>query len=260
MSVNEKMTAIADRMRLYTGETRKLTLDDMPEEVGMVNISGYNNGFTEGRESAYLIGYEEGKVEGIEEGKKAERNDFWEEFQKGGVPMNYNYAFAYNKFKDDNYFPKYDIDVLSGNTTANYMFNASPDLTDTKVTIDASKANNTQNMFSGCTSLKRIPKLIVGANTGFANTFSSCEALEELYIEGTIAKNGLTLQYSTKLNKASIESIINALSKTTSGLTVTLSKTAVNNAFGIDIDDESTYTDEWNTLRNSKSNWTFAYN
>lgn len=261
MSVNEKMTAIADRIRLYTGGTKKLTLDNMPEEIGMVNISGFNNGFTEGRESGYLIGYEEGKAQGIEEGKKAERNDFWEVFQKGGVPMNYNYAFAYNKFKDDNYFPKYDINVLSGNTTANYMFSASPDLTDTKVTIDASKANNTQNMFSGCTSLKKIPKLIVGANTGFANTFSSCEALEELYIEGTIAKNGFNVQYSTFLKKASIKSIIEHLSDSVSGLSVTLSKTAVNREFGIDVDDPSTYPEgsEYYNLRQSKSKWTINY-
>lgn len=221
MSVNEKMTAIADAIRDKTKGTKPLTLDDMVTEIPKV----------------------------FDAGKKAERNDFWEVFQKGGEPMNYNYAFAYNKFKDENYFPKYDIDVLSGNTTANYMFNASPDLTDIKVTIDASKANNTQSMFAGCTNLKRIPKLIVGANTGFQTTFTNCRALEELYIEGTIAKNGLTLQYSKKLNKASIESIINALSATESGLTVTFSKTAVNNAFTAE---------EWDALEATKTNWTIS--
>jgi hypothetical protein len=245
MSVNEKMTAIADSIRGYTTITKPLSLDEMPSGINDVYNSGYSVGYTLGNQAGFDIG----KVEGIEEGKKTERDDFWEVFQKGGEPMNYNYAFGYNKFKDENYFPKYDINVMSGNTTANYMFNVASDITDTKVTIDASKANNTQNMFSSCTNLKKIPKLIVGANTGFANTFNACEALEELYIEGTIAKNGLTLQYSTKLNKASIESIINALSKTTSGLTVTLSKTAVNNAFTAE---------EWDALEATKTNWTIS--
>ena len=71
MSVNEKMTAIADRIRNYTGGTRKLTLDDMPEEIGMVMLSGYNNGFTEGVQSGYTTGYDEGKMQGIDEGYTA---------------------------------------------------------------------------------------------------------------------------------------------------------------------------------------------
>ena len=61
------------------------------------------------------------------------------------------------------------------------------------------------------------------------------------------------------LNKASIVSVINALSATTSSKTVTFKKTAINSAFGINIDNESTYTTEWNTLRGSKSNWNFSF-
>jgi hypothetical protein len=40
-----------------------------------------------------------------------------------------------------------------------------------------------------------------------------------------------------------------------------LSKAAVNNAFGIDVDDASTYPEgsEYYNLRYSKSNWTFNY-
>lgn len=114
--------------------------------------------------------------------------------------------------------------------------------------------------FHGCSKLHTIAVLRSNEKTTFtSNPFHSCSSLVNINILGTIGQNGFNTQWSTKLSKASFISIINALSTTTSGLTVTFSKTAVNNAFGINIDDESTYTEEWNTLRNSKSNWTFNF-
>ena len=103
--------------------------------------------------------------------------------------------------------------------------------------------------FSNCTSLKKIAKITLDEETGFDAAFQKCTSLEEITIDGTIGQNGFNVGHSTKLNKASITSIINALSSTTSGLTVTLSKTAVNNAFT---------TDEWNALINTKTNWTIS--
>ena len=82
----------------------------------------------------------------------------------------------------------------------------------------------------------------------YAN-FASCTALVDLTIEGVVGSNNLQLHWSTKLSKASITSVINALSTSTSGLTVTFSKTAVNNAFT---------TEEWNALIATKSNWTIS--
>ena len=46
MSVNEKMTAIADAIRDKTGGTEKLTLDDMPKAIA--EIAGYNEGYNKG--------------------------------------------------------------------------------------------------------------------------------------------------------------------------------------------------------------------
>jgi hypothetical protein len=103
--------------------------------------------------------------------------------------------------------------------------------------------------FENCRKLKRIAKMTVEETSTYSGTFIRCEALEELTIAGTIGRNGFDVHWSTKLNKASITSIINALSTTTSGLTVTLSKTAVNNAFT---------TDEWNALIDTKKNWTIS--
>ena len=89
--------------------------------------------------------------------------------------------------------------------------------------------------------------------------FTNCFQLQNLTIEGIIGQNGFNVQWSTKLSKASITSIINALSETTSGLTVTLSKTAVNNAFETSAGaaDGST-SEEWTTLEGTKTNWTIS--
>lgn len=106
-----------------------------------------------------------------------------------------------------------------------------------------------------------IDKLIVYDYTKYTNTFQYSYVLEHMIVEGTIAQNGFNVRWSTNLDKESITSIINALSTTTSGLTVTLSKTAVNNAFGIDVDDPTTYPEgsEWYELRHSRDNWTVNF-
>ena len=118
---------------------------------------------------------------------------------------------------------------------------------------------NLQNAFYN-ESLVSIDGITVAASCSFTNAFRNCTALEHVIFYGIIG-NPLDLSWSTLLDKESITSIINALSTTTSGLTVTLSKTAVNNAFGIDVDDEATFPEgsEYYELRNSKSNWTISY-
>jgi hypothetical protein len=103
--------------------------------------------------------------------------------------------------------------------------------------------------------LETIEKVILkndGSQTFNGAVFAYNYVLKNLTIEGTIGQNGFSVVDCKELSKASIISIINALSTTTSGLTVTLSKTAVVNAFG------SETSAEWVTLKNEKSNWTVA--
>ena len=102
------------------------------------------------------------------------------------------------------------------------------------------------DVFNGCTSLEDAGAINFTGVTYVMRTFQNCTALKHLIAVGTIAVS-LDIHWSTGLTKASIESIVNALSTTTSGLSVTFSKTAVNNAFT----DE-----EWATLANTRSNWT----
>ena len=71
--------------------------------------------------------------------------------------------------------------------------------------------------------------------------------IEEVAFEGIIGQD-IDFQ-SCPLNKASILSIVEHLSTTASGKTLTLKQTAVNNAFT---------TQEWNTLIAPKSNWTIS--
>jgi len=104
--------------------------------------------------------------------------------------------------------------------------------------------------FNGCPKLHTIAKMRVDENTAYVNPFA--DGIVNLTIEGTIGQNGFDTRICTKLSKASIISIINALSTTTSGLTVTFSVTAVKSAFG------STTTEEWLNLVATRSNWTIS--
>lgn len=231
MSVNEKMTAIADAIRDKTKETEPLTLDAMATEIPKV----------------------------FDAGGKAEYDAFWDVFQNYGNEVSYSYAFAYGRFTDANYNPKYPILTLAGTTPASATFYEAKDITDIKVPFIC-KARAYETFYS-CFSLVKIPEFNVTQDTLFRNTFSQDRALEELNITGTIGQNGFDIHWSNNLNKKSIESIIKALSNDTEGLEILLPKIAVNNAFGINVDDASTYPEgsEYYILRQSKSNWTIKY-
>ena len=225
----------------------------------------------------------------FEAGKKSEYDRFWDNYQDKGNRTDYGSGFG-SCWTSDIFKPKYDIVPIS----AYMMFNNSKMAIDLVehleklgVALDFSKAPSTQYMFqsssftrvgiidvrastnsrpldatfSNCRKLITIDKIYLktGASGEFNATFSNCTALENVTFEGSITKNGLDVHWSTKLTKASIISIVNALSNTTSGLTVTLSKTAVNTAFetSTGANNGSTST-EWTTLIGTKSNWTIS--
>lgn len=245
MSVHEKMTAIADAIREKTGGTEPLTLDGMAASVPDV----------------------------YDAGAKSEYDRFWDAYQDGGNRKNYACAYAGLGWTTDNFTPMHDMMP----TNAYMMFRENPIAGDlvaildaTGVTLDFSDCTNysylfmysyfsrvgtlriTQaaavSLFQGA-AVKTIDKIILnsdGSNT-FLNWFSSAKNLENVTFEGTIAQNGLNLQWSTKLSHDSIVGIINALSDSTAGLSVTLSETAVNNAFA---------TEEWEALIAARQNWT----
>ena len=224
----------------------------------------------------------------FEAGKKSEYDAFWDAYQNNGERINYNYAFFGDGWTDQSFKPKYDIQIGNasngaGNGNKAFMDSRISDigktLKDRGVVLDTSRCNNLNQMFQNaktktlpaisaesanvlpltfyvCSYLETIQMVIVTERNSFDRTFFACGLLVNLITEGTIGQNGFNVSWSP-LNKASITSIINALSSTTTGLAVTLRLAAVNTAFETTAGaaDGST-SDEWTALIATKPNWT----
>ena len=87
--------------------------------------------------------------------------------------------------------------------------------------------------------------------------FTGATGLKNFVIEGTIGQNNFNVSACRELSGGSIVSIIEALSTTTSGLSVTLSQTAVNNMTFPITGNKGTY-NSWTELEQSKTNWTIS--
>lgn len=153
MSVNEKMTAIADAIRDKTGGTEPLGLDAMASGVGEV----YDKGVTDGRE--------------------AEWRDFWDSYQANDTRTNYDYAFY--MWPDEAFKPKYSF-TKDKTCSYNYAFYQS---TITDLSKHAFKSQAMNYAWFGCSQLEKIGTII---NTGstFTATFNGCNSLHTI---GTIA-------------------------------------------------------------------------
>lgn len=241
----------------------------------------------ENEQKVYDKGVEDGKTmgdygKGFEDGKKAEYDAFWDTYQQNGKRNNYQYgAFGGDGWTDEIYKPKYPVKVMYGYSmftgcrlteikdidfsladTLKQIFNVSYELQKIGV-INAPLCYDMDTCFSNCRALHTIEKIKVSEQCAFRNCFAYCYALENITFESEIG-NDINFQWSTKLSKDSITSIINHLSDTASGKTLTLSLTAVSSAFGasaMDWDGDGTIdgwvggTEEWNALISSKSNW-----
>jgi len=227
---------------------------------------------------------------GIEQGKQTAYDEFWDNYQTPApnyVIYSAQYLFAGNGWNDKTFKPKHSMFTINN---AGNMFNMSgitnlksileeqgvvfsfnnctgfmnmlayskithfPDIVTTKSSVLTSFLNQAYNLISmGLVTLKDD-----GSQT-FNGAFNNCTKLENISFAGVIGNN-IDFQYSP-LTKDSITSIVNALSGTATNKTLTLKKTAVNTAFGIDVDDETTYPagSEFYNLRHSKDNWTFSY-
>ena len=268
------LTATADAIRAKTGSS-----DEIPwnAETGMAaNIE-----------------------EVFDAGKKSEYDTFWDEYQNYGNYEDTNFSserlFAFSRWTDKNFFPKYDIKIgPGGKGTAYYLFassqitNLTQRLKDCKVVLDTSNAKAGNEMFAWCPVLTHVPTVSLvgmkdsdaryifagspnlieieqiilppeGFSGNLAYWFSGDKSITTLSIQGTIQQEGFDISPAIKLSKSSIISIINALSNSTSGLTVMFSLTAVNNAFETTegAADGST-SDEWLALAATKPNWTIS--
>ena len=212
--------------------------------------------------------------------QKSHYDMFWDAYQENGSRLNYNYAFAGTGWTEKTFYPKFNFKP-TGTYSMFYNNKFAGDLAqrlkECNVTLDFSRVNDgtrtfmyaskttrigsvnvslapsINEFFSWCTSLVTIDELtITETTTSGTNMFLNCYELQNLVFNGTVGFN-IGLPQSTKLTKASIKSIFNCLSNNVSGKTLTLSKTAVNNAF----EGGSTGT-EWLALVSTKPNWSIA--
>lgn len=281
---------IADVIREHR-DTTSIVDSYKPEDmVGALNsafLAEYNKGSFDGQKDGYVMGH----IDGVAEGKQTEYDRFWDAFQDYGNRTDYSWAFRF--VSDYCAKPKYKVANLAANSKIACMFQSSKITMIESKYFDLSSAVNLTDeqskqmyaTFNNCAELVKIedigipamsysatwyacPKLETiavvrcASGTVFDSTYKAfygCTALKNVTFEGVLDTNGLTLQYSKQLSKASIESVIGVLSSTTSGLKVTLSKAAVNKAFETSTGaNNGVNSEEWKALIATKSNWTIS--
>lgn len=225
MSVNKKMTAIADNIRSKTGGIEALSLDDM--------ASGVNDVY--------------------EAGKKSFWDNYLSRMRQGLEVVN---LFAGTSWNSDTFYPTEDLIIKD---RSNYIFqyfswwrspyiDLAQRLEECRVVLDTSQCTGFTFSFSNC-FVTRLPKIDVrsgialdrtfmgsvvlktidelvlrddGLNT-FNNTFQNCSALQNITISGSI-QNSINFS-ACPLSVASLKSIIscmNDFSGTTSEYTYTV--------------------------------------
>lgn len=218
-------------------------------------------------------------------GMQTEYDRFWDAFQENGNRTDYGGAFYGIGWTPETFKPKYDIvpttaaNLFRGTKNSMQGLDLVERLEELGIVLDVSKITGTMSSTFQYCGFSRIGVVDTRGSSKFSYTFAELDGynrtIEKIILkddgsqtyegmfaysstvvnvtfEGVIGQNGFNMQWAHKLSKASITSIINALSTTTSGLTVTLSKTAVTSAFG------STTADEWLNLIATKNNWTIS--
>ena len=209
------------------------------------------------------------------EGGKSWYDAFWDNFQSFSGQET-QCMFAGKGWTKEIFKPKRDIKVKNG-----YLFfynnNMAEDLSqllsNLGVKLDTSEMFNGQYLF-WYSRFTRVPEIDIRATTSTGQTqemfrtnslvtvdklivkeeniynqymFNGATNLKNITIEGVIGNN-FDIQYCP-LTKESITSVINALSSSATGKTVTFKKTAKEAAFT---------QEEWEALISTKSNWTIS--
>lgn len=215
-------------------------------------------------------------------GKQEALSAVWDSIQQNGQRTNYIYAFRYQAFTTETFKPTYDIcptnarEMFLGNSgiieeisekalgvkfdtsqcadMRNMFCSAKVKKVGTLSTLGTTigAAYDLQQMFAYNTTIAEIEKLILkeDGSQSFLDTFLWCSNLKEIRFGGVIGQN-VSFAYCP-LSRKSIIDIVDHLSSTASGKTLTLKSSAVTDAFG------STDSDEWKNLIATKSNWTIT--
>jgi hypothetical protein len=220
-----------------------------------------------GTAKTYDEGYSKGHDAAFEEGKLAERKAFWDTNLQNGTRTFFERAYMGGGWSKSNFFPNHDIKPSSDYYAAAHMFSKFGQGTSESLdmvelaenqeivfdfsqvkeftstfacgtisrlgTIDMCNANSCGNVFYQYNpyALHTIEKIISAETTPWlSNSFGYTYNLEEVRFEGVIAKS-LSFKDASKLSKLSMISIVNCYSSDISGLSLTLNKVAVNQAF-----------------------------
>ena len=271
MSVNEKMTAIADRLRGYTASVDTLSLDEMATAVDVAFSQGVLAGQDLIRNHSQDMG-----------------DDFWKMYQANGKRTDYSNAFAYDMFTDESFKPRYKLNVAN----ARQMFSSSMSITDlSAVNMDFSKCTDfylafrsmsalvkfgdisvesamesvdekgktiaaVYRPFLSCSSLVEVGTVTIAESTTFDNMFAQCAALEKVKFAGCIGQDFTVRQ--SPLNRASIESLVECLSTEAEGKALTLKSGIVDAAFETS-EGAADGRQVFENLIADKTNWKFSY-
>lgn len=222
-------------------------------------------------------------------GKQAEYDAFWDTYQQNGERTDYSNAFVGDGWSNETLRPKHPCKVIIGtNMFANCHFNhnyPTDDLIDVShVTIDMSEATHANSMYNNamvneatliCSESMlymgsafnkgsrgnvlgmNITLLVPNPNCDWTNAFAYHRVRSLNLLSGTvIGRNGFDVRWAGGLSQANIRSIIAALSPDTSGLTVTLSKVAVDREFETSEGaNDGSSSAEWLALVDARPNW-----
>lgn len=222
------------------------------------------------KSEAYVNGYNEGYTEGYT--KAESTNPFYYATSLNNIcggaifPENYEAIIKVKKAPKNSDYIYHQATgyksskLISEDNTNVIAFNHSHRVTAYTPTLElvdlteySKKFSSLAEAFRGQKKLKSVlGALDLSECTNVTNVFFECSALEDVEFVPNTVKISIMFTSCSKLTKASITSIINGLATDTSGNTVTLSKTAVNIAFG------STESVEWLALVATKPNWTIS--
>lgn len=195
MTVNERMTAIADAIREKTGGTEKLTLDDMPGQIGSIRS------------------YSEGYDAGVVDGKQAEHAAIinpnwtsWEEYAKNGRAELINCL----RYSDTAKGVSFKAFALQNSALKEMQ------------PIDTSNGEIFDNMFFFCRNLHTVGELNLSKATSISQILLYCDDLVHVhFIPGSIHLS-LDLSKCKLLDDASIQDTVDGYADMTGQTSPTL--------------------------------------
>lgn len=241
MSVNEKMTAIADAIRDKTGGTEVLTLDDMAATIPEIYESGketenrqfwenlWNNARYEGTESYYLKGVFAGAMYDAELFEKIVYPEGNINVTAGGAAYMFffcNRGSSYSK-------PPIDLTEFSKRVNFSNVTDMTSCFQNARVknlTLDLSNCTNISNAFASGDggSVSNLKLKITSKCTTYGNVFIHQNNSSIIFMEGSEIVRSISFAQASLLNNESVQSIIDALSINATTKKLTFHSSVVN--------------------------------